>query len=596
MSQLLSAGSFLSASGERRRHWPWLTLRLVLVIGSLVILFGGTLRQHIERSADPFTFNDDVRQQIYPFYKYEDPQLFPDDLPARYYLDNFPLGYRLLYTALVPAFGTAGVSKGLPYVLFAILLLMAGLAASRLGGWLPAWFTLAFCLSGSYFLARIAGGLPRSFAFPLLACAIAALASGRMYALALCTVLGAALYAPVAVVCGLTLACVLLGLPARDRGDAARWGLKQRLVVLGLTALVAALLLVPVSLNGQQYGRILRPADVGDYPEAGEGGRYGAEDRAPFYSLPEAMLKMLPTTFASSGAPWAPDLRTRLTQSVGPWQVPWVLLGMAAIIGGGFVLKAATSAEARRIGAFLLAACVAYVIAQRIAPYFYLPQRYTGYPMPLLGVILFPVAVQALMVVFGRFGQNVWVGSVAVVLVCGLALYALGGRGAAQAGLHPFADKHAKIYRFIETLPKEARVAAWPNGIANNIPYLSRREVLIHEEIHQAFHQAYVEEMRRRMRALIDAYYATDPASLVKLRDDFGVDYLLVDEDHFFTKPPTYFKPFNAWAHEARQKAPDDLSELEVFRQMDHATVFREGSLVVLDLHRVDPVGLSHRP
>jgi hypothetical protein len=596
MSQLLSAGSFLSASGERRRHWPWLTLRLVLVIGSLVILFGGTLRQHIERSADPFTFNDDVRQQIYPFYKYEDPQLFPDDLPARYYLDNFPLGYRLLYTALVPAFGTAGVSKGLPYVLFAILLLMAGLAASRLGGWLPAWFTLAFCLSGSYFLARIAGGLPRSFAFPLLACAIAALASGRMYALALCTVLGAALYAPVAVVCGLTLACVLLGLPARDRGDAARWGLKQRLVVLGLTALVAALLLVPVSLNGQQYGRILRPADVVDYPEAGEGGRYGPNDRAPFAPLPEATLHMLQITFTSSGAPWSPTLRTWLMHSVGPWQVPWVLLGMAAIISGGFVLKATTSAAARRIGAFLLAACMAYVIARPIAPYFYLPQRYMVYSVPLLGVILFPVTVQALTIVFGRFGQNVWVGSVAVVLVCGLALYALGGRGTAQAGLYPFADPNVNIYRFLATLPKEARVAAWPSGIANNIPYLSRREVLINQETHQAFHQGYVEEMRRRMRALIDAYYATDPVPLVKLRDDFGVDYLLVDETHFASKPPTYFKPFDAWVREAQHNAPAEHDELEVFRQMAQASVFRDGTLVVLDLRRVGPVDLSHTP
>ncbi len=162
--------------------------------------------------------------------------------------------------------------------------------------------------------------------------------------------------------------------------------------------------------------------------------------------------------------------------------------------------------------------------------------------------------------------------------------------------MYSFADRNTQIYEFLATLPKEARLAAWPTGIANNIPYLSRREILINEETHQAFHKAYADEMRHRMRAVIDAYYATDPVPLLKLRDEFGVEYLLIDEKHFSTEPPSYFKPFDAWVREAQQSAPADPGELEVLRQMKHATVFREGSLVVLDLQRVVHAELNRSP
>lgn len=566
------------------------SFRATLLVSSLALRFGPALVEHMRRSTGPFVFNDDVRQQIYPLLRYADPGLFPGDLAARYYLDCYPLGYRLLYAALAPVWSPIAASKVLPYLLLAVVLVALGLASFRLAGWLTAWFTLVFCLSSPYVLARLAGGLPRAFGLALLACAIAALVYGRMRALAVCTVAAAAWYPPVAVLNGLALALTVLVFPQRDRGTAAAWGLQQRVVLIGLTLVLCVAVLLPTALISRRYGRLLRSDDVAAYPELGVQGRYGAEDRAPFDPLPLAILKLLPEAFRGRETSWLPGFYDGATAPDDLDHLPayeWVLGGIVAVLCAGVPLTLRASAPGRRLGALLVAACSAYLLARPVAPSLYLPQRYTAYAIPLLAVILLPAAVQALPRLLGRAGRHRYVSTVAVVVGCGVCYLLTGGSGNAWAGLVSVDDGQMGIYQAIAALPASTRLAAWPSELADNIPYLSQRQVLISYEVHQIFHQGYADEMRRRMQALIGAYYATDPAPLIALRDAFGVDYLVVDERHFTTRPPSYFQPFQDEIQATRVALPSDPRRLEVFRQMPRATVFRDGPLVVLDLRRL---------
>lgn len=573
--------------GSRR----WL-LPFALLVGSLVLLFGPILLQHMRHSAMPMVFNDDARQQIYPFLRFYDPQLFPDDLAARYYLDAYPLGYRLLYTGLAYIVDPVAVSKVVPYLLFAVLLIAVGRASFRLGGWLACWFTLIFSLSSPYFLARLAGGLPRSFGLALLACAIVVLVYGHMRGLALCTVLSAGFYAPGAVLCGITLALILLILPARDRGNAIHWSLTRRWTTVVVTAVLCVAVLLPTMLNTRKYGRILQPRDVAAYPEVGPGGRYGPDDRAPFDILPIAVFKMLPEAFRGKGLNWAPgayDWVATFPSDIGRVAgLQWLFLALAALLCVGLVLTARARAEVRRLLAFLLTICVAYIIATPVAPYLYLPQRYTAYTIPVLATILLPFAAQSLASVLGVIGRRYWGKQAMMLLVCGACYLITGGLGNNVAGLGSVHPLDIPLYKDVAKLPPDARLAAWPSAeIASNIPYLSHREVLINYEIHQAFHKGYTDEMRRRMRALIDSYFATDPTPLIRLRDDFGVRYLIVDERDFTVRTPTYFRPFNMWIDAARSKLPHDLKQIEVFRQAKHATVIHDGPYFVLDLQQI---------
>jgi hypothetical protein len=90
--------------------------------------------------------------------------------------------------------------------------------------------------------------------------------------------------------------------------------------------------------------------------------------------------------------------------------------------------------------------------------------------------------------------------------------------------------------------------------------------------------------MRRRMQALIDAYFANDAVPLRRLREEFGVTHLLVDREHYGRHPPRYFEPFDAMIAAAIGKL---RAEPETLRQAPAAEVFEAGSFLLLDLSRV---------
>jgi len=71
--------------------WSW-----ALAIGALGLVYGRTLAAHVQRGFNPRFMNDDARQQIYPFFRYADSSLFPNDYIADYYVDCLPLGFRAL--------------------------------------------------------------------------------------------------------------------------------------------------------------------------------------------------------------------------------------------------------------------------------------------------------------------------------------------------------------------------------------------------------------------------------------------------------------------------------------------------------------------
>src|SRR4029450_5452837 len=104
-------------------------------------------------------------------------------------------------------------------------------------------------------------------------------------------------------------------------------------------------------------------------------------------------------------------------------------------------------------------------------------------------------------------------------------------------------------------------------------------------ETHQAFHENFVQEMRRRMSALIDAYFAHDQMPLRRLRDEFGVTHLLLDVRHRSAPPARYFAPFDAWVASARARGAPPAW---LVARLDAATVFTDGPYVVVDLARLD--------
>jgi hypothetical protein len=349
--------------------------------------------------------------------------------------------------------------------------------------------------------------------------------------------------------------------------------------------------LIPTLLGSLAYGSTLGPSDVAVYPELGPAGRYGPEDRAPFDTLPQAILKMLPEAFRGQEATWLPgtyDWVSTMPSTLGTMPLlQWIIFGVGLVICVGLMLQAYEDAATRRLLVLPIVASIAYLVATPLAPTLYLPQRYTAYTIPLVAVVGLPAACRALA---NRVqGRNVrgWLSGMVVAGVCGTMWLSTGGTGHRSAGLVYFPDGNAAIYRFVASTPPPTMFAAWPSELANNIPYFSHRSILVNAEVHQVFHTRYADEMRARAYALIDAYLATDLAPIHALHHHYGVRYLIVDERHFTTGLPAYFEPYNDRIRSALANIGQDNGTTAVLQLTKSAAVFRDGPFVVLDLERI---------
>jgi hypothetical protein len=282
------------------------------------------------------------------------------------------------------------------------------------------------------------------------------------------------------------------------------------------------------------------------------------------------------------GRPWSSRLR-----ALGkPW-ASRLNLAVLAVTALGIGSLAARNSAARRLLILGAAAATAHTAALLLVPYLYHPTRYVLYPIPILIVIGVPVAAGALSALFRRLAAHSWLPPLATLAMTAVCLVLLGGRIGERTGLNVDHRQDPQVFEFLGYLPDTALVAGWPGHreIVDSAPYLARRRAFLTYETHQVSHRGYLDEMRRRMRALIDAVFAIDPVPLVHLRDDWGVTHLIVDRRYYGPSPPTYFKPFDAWIRAAVERGRD--AGFEIPRQMNAATVFSHGPLAVLDLRQL---------
>lgn len=562
--------------------------------------------RNVKLAFDPGAFNDDARIWVHPFFEWGDRAGASADIFTRYVRALSPVGYGSLYDVACFLRAAVPLSKALPYVLMALVLAALGAAAHRLAGRVAMPIAIAFTSGVSLFPELMIGGTPRSFAFPLVALAALALVAGRARLLGALVVSGAAFYPAGAAPIGLALAASML-LPSRDRGDAAGWSPTKRAGFVAAVLSVSAALAVPTLLATREFGSAIGPPPQEAFPEAGPGGRYDALNLPPAVPLPAAILRVARSTLLGPGGGWIPAARALAAESERglprPASNPSTVVMLLVLGALALLAIRRRHAPTTRLAMLLVGSCAGYVVADVAAPYLYLPERYVAYPIPVLvvlGVAALPaVAAEGLA---GRKGP----------IVSGLVLASLVPVFFSSidegAGYVVRIDTSAPVYRAIAALPPDALLAGWPNGVIENVPYVTRRRVLLSEELHQAFHAGFLLEARRRMNALIDAYWAPDPAPVERLVDDLGVTHFLLDGSIARAgAPPGYFRPFGESARAAVERRGNATPYL---LETDPAcTVWSDGNLHLVDLRCVTgrsgrgprgpgppPVGTTARP
>jgi hypothetical protein len=569
----------------------------ILLVALVVAWFAPTLVLHVTRTFDAFTFNDDARILIWPFFRDAEPTLFVGDPFVTYFQAGLPEGYLALYHTL-GRLGLARVaSEVLPYLLLFVTLGFLTASGYRLGGKSGALLTAVLLLGSVSVMDRLGGGLPRAFAFPLVACASYALVQGRAGMLAVLTVLGAAFYPVVAALLGLSL-FFLLVLPSRLRGNTETTELKKRIGLVLVTFFCISGLLLPTMLRLRTYGETITPKTLSSYPEAGPGGRLGPEQQAPFppwyrsagFHAKQALLGQGPLLGGSVAASFRRS-DTKANALVGA-----VLVGACASFGLRTRRKRSVAPEVIRLGTLLLAMIVGYVLASLVTPALFLPERYAQYAAPLLSILLVATGFgvpndsetnlrpepRTSKAVPPRTSNVRWstLGSWALTLV---VLLLLAGKGTSWTGIEvwiPPAER--SLYAELSKLPKDSLIAGWPSGPLENVPYLSKRRVLTNYQLEMPFHRTFTEGTRQRLRALFEAYFATDNSAITALNRRFGVTHLLVDPEIFGDNTPSYYRPFDTlvWQLYGAARARPRLLELA----RDPAVGRRIGRLYLVEL------------
>jgi hypothetical protein len=363
-------------------------------------------------------------------------------------------------------------------------------------------------------------------------------------------------------------------MPVKDRGRAVGFSLRRRAVVLALTAVGIAFVVLPSALRLRAYGPVIDASEVPSFPEAGEYGRFDPPDRPPFPALPRAVAPPLAATLVGDGAPLVgfSNLRAHGTAAS---------LTLFAVAALGWVVLARRSPEARRLLVFLAAVVIAHTLSLVVTPHLFLPERYVAYGTPIVALLGVPTAFSFLATHAKPVVRN-------VPLAWNLLVLALvGARGASWAGLTVLVPAGERpLYASIARLPKSSIVAGWPGFAIDNVPYLSRRTAFVTRETHMPFHRRPTLLLRERMRALVAAYFASDPEPLRALRLRHGVTHLVVDRRHF-DSPPPYFEPFGSEARVAFAAGKGRGFELVRMLQQNRDGVAEAGGLVIVELSRL---------
>lgn len=569
------------------RALPW------LLGGLLLYWFLPAWVWHVRRTADPFTFNDDARILIWPFLREADSGLFPKDPFVPYYLAGLPEGYLALYRSVARLGWTKIVSEVLQYVSVLSVAALLAATARRISGTLAAFLAVALVFGAEPFFDRAGGGLPRSFAFPLVCAGLYALVTARPRLLAVTAIAGAAFYPVVAALLGLALLLLLLVLPARLRRERAAtpshgepvriqfssW--RSRLAWLAMTFLCITVLVTPMAIRLRPYGDPITPAMLSEFPEAGFGGRLTREQHPPFEALPTVLVRHAQSALLGHGEPMvgraAMWLRgTDKTRNI----VLGLIVGAAAI---RWIIHARRRPRLLLPCLLLLAALLGHSLACLVAPRLFLPERYIQYGVPPLVVLLVACGFG------GRLAPDPavrtarpWHWASAALL---LAL--VGTRGSSWSGIEIHVPPPERaLYAAISQLPRQSVIAGWPAGPLENIPYLSARRVLTNFQLEMPFHAEFTLQSRERLRALFAAHFATTVGPIQRLCSEFDVTHFLVDKKHFKRTGQDYYAPHRAEL--ARLLAQTELSSALLLGFRSHpSTRHFEGDIDLIDLSQI---------
>lgn len=476
---------------------PWPEITVTLATGFVFVV------AHLPALTNPLVINDDVRQQLYWMQQWQDPALFRGDFLTGYARAYVPWGVKGLYwlaSWLVSCLAFSKILTGFLFAFLALCLFEIGtrLIDRRLGWGLVACFWLM-----PSFLDNLSGGLPRSFAAPLLALFWLGWSARRPFVMGTALLLQA-LFIPyifmvsaLAALLAWALACLGLDVAPPFPVKPAHFSV----VCLGAALVVG----MNLQFIADGYGPLVSAAEMVDHPEFHAHGRY------PFLPEPSFLEELL--------RPWKLALLLR-----GPLAGALVCVALVLAAAGLRRMDQAAWRQRLKPAVYLgLASLALYFLARILLLKLFVPDRYLTYTLSLVYCLVLALALRSALRV------ERWPRSVAILALVAAAF--LGAWRLRGVGLRDY-SAYGALYDALAATPKDIVIAGHPN-LMDTIPTFAQRRAFVTYELAHPWSRGLWSELKPRLADLFRAYYAADPQDVVAFCRKYGIAFLIVDDRHF---------------------------------------------------------------
>ena len=491
---------------SKPNFWFCLSLSCALYFATISLYYG--LSQN-------YLIQDDARIHIVWLQRFSDPELFPNDFLADYFVYFAPWGEKAVYWL--------GAKLGIePLILAKILPAPLGIAtAIYVYLWsleiLPKPFTafLSSLMMSQLIWTNddLVSATPRAFIYPLLAAFFYYLAKENIVA-CLVTMLLMGLFYPQV----LLVETAILGIRLIDwqRKSLTKEKDKYHWFVAGL--IVTAIALIPYTIR-EPIWETVSAAEMRKLPEFNAGGR------TFFYGV--SWLRFILAGDSGFGLPNFPPIIW-----LG-FTLPWLLRKPLQTIQS-------ITPKINTLSQTVVASLVMYLFAHGMLLKLHMPSRYTYHTLRFVLTIAFAIVFTCCVELSLNWlkqhnNLNAQEKIATILLIAFLTVATI------FPTIPPVVNgwmqnwhggTQQEIYQYLSLQPKNTLVASLSNK-GNNIPAFSLRSILVSEEFAFPYHPYYHEEIIKRAKATILAQYATTKQPLLNFIESYGADYILLDRNAY---------------------------------------------------------------
>lgn len=476
--------------------------------------------------------HNDLRQQGFPFYRVNHPEMFANDFvfeSMNGYLPPLHSALGLLFT--YPTDNPVLTGHILMSVQLSVTVLGIFGALRGVAGFIPACVGVVLFINSAPLILLLSGGLARGWIGPVIAIylwlavrsrgrGLGVKAEGEVWS----WLLVSALLNPVATF--LILSMESLRSVTRFISSSARWAFfRSSMLPFGGVALAVVIATSLITARPPEIGKMATLAVASNLQGFSRpGGRFAV---LPF---PEPWIEFKTLALQLFTGFWS-DLAQWKQQVVGPL---FFIAVIAVVLVTVVRLRRGRKVSESVVPEFLGFGCVilgCYFLARAVAFALYIPDRYFGMPAG----VFFAVFVPSFLWLVTSATNGASLGAIrglglryGAQLMLVLATFAFGGFGARGPELFDVCyQRQEALWDFLKLKTSADAVIAGHPTTLDGVQLFGRRIGYVTTETAHPFYDRYYAEVKRRMEVTFSAHYAQDWRGFHTLLSREGIDYFV---------------------------------------------------------------------